>query len=69
MIEDRSEDHWQGFVYDPHRCEVLYTAARQTVERTMFAVLDYAAVHAFGPAHHLDLPLLAELLHWDLPTC
>ena len=67
VVEARSENHWQAFVYDPVGCEVLYTAVRPTVEGAKFAVVDYAAVHAFGGAHDLDVSHVAELLSWDSP--
>jgi hypothetical protein len=44
---------------------VLYTAERPDADTTKFAVLDFAAIHTFGPAHDLRLELLSEMLVWE----
>ena len=65
LTVEKRPDQWQGFVYDPDECEVLYTAERPDADKAKFAVLDFAAVHRFGPAHDLKLELLAQMLVWE----
>jgi hypothetical protein len=65
LTVERRPAHWQGFVFDPDECEVLYTAERPDAETAKFAVLDFAAVHTFGPGHDLKLEVLAEMLVWE----
>jgi hypothetical protein len=65
LVVEKRPQHWQGFVYDPNECEVLYTAERPDADAAKFAALDFAAVHTFGPAHDLNLELLAQMLVWE----
>jgi hypothetical protein len=39
VIERRSE-HWQAFVYDAEKCEILYAAERLTAEAAKLTALD-----------------------------
>jgi hypothetical protein len=65
LVVEKRPDHWQAFVYDPDNCEVLYTAERPDAETAKLAVLDFAAVYTFGPAHDLKLEVLTEMLLWE----
>ena len=65
LVVEKRPDHWQAFVYDPDTCEVLYTAERTTIDEAKFAALEFAAVHAFGPAHDLKLEILSQMLVWE----
>ena len=49
IVIERRPHHWQGFVYDPNRCEVLYTLERPDGKAVKLVALDFAAVHIFGP--------------------
>ena len=40
-------------------------AERPDARTARLAVLDFAAVHTFGPTHDLKLNLLAEMLVWE----
>ena len=64
IIEARS-DHWIVFVYDPIRCEVLYTAERMNPEAANSCAVEYAATNRFGPRHDLKPEVVAAMLFWD----
>lgn len=64
VVEDR-EDHFQVFVYDPERCEVIYTAPEASVEAAQIAAVDAAASRIFGENHDLNLGTISAMLVWD----
>ena len=47
VLEDHRE-HWQVFVYDQQRCEILYHAVRPDRHVAEIAAVDYALWHLFG---------------------
>jgi hypothetical protein len=65
LVVEKRPLQWQGFVYDPEECEVLYTVERPDADTAKLAVLDFAAVHTFGPTHDLRLELLVQMLVWE----
>ena len=67
LIVERCQEHFQAFVYDPDRCEVLHTAERMDVEAAKSAAVDFVAATRFGPQHGLKLQVIADMLVWD-PT-
>ncbi|HXS95173.1 MAG TPA: hypothetical protein VN736_11245 [Candidatus Limnocylindrales bacterium] len=56
--------HWQVFVYDVERCEVLHMAERSNLNSAKFAAVEYAAAHRFGPGNDLQPESIAEELPW-----
>ena len=65
LVVEKRLHHWQVFVYDVENYEVLYTAERPTVDAAKVATLEFAAVHAFGPKHGLNLPAVVTMLMWE----
>ncbi len=63
VIERRSE-HWQAFVYDEEKCEILYAAERLTAEAAKLRALDFVLTHRYGPSHGLKPEVVAEMLVW-----
>ena len=49
VIEEHSK-HFQVFIYDPGRCEVLYVAERMSLDAAKFAAVDYVAAVRFARA-------------------
>ena len=64
VIEERPE-HFQVFIYDPDKCEVLYTAERMSLDAAKFAAIDFVATARFGPSHDLKPEIVALMLVWD----
>jgi hypothetical protein len=62
-IEERPE-HFQVFVYDPAKCEVLYTAERMNLDAAKFAAVDFIATARFGPSHGLKPAIVSAMLVW-----
>ena len=64
MIEERPK-HFQVFIYDPGKCEVLYTAERTSLGAAKFAAVDFVATARFGPSHDLKPEIVAAMLAWE----
>ena len=65
LIIEPEPDHVQAFVYDPEECDVLYTAARISIDAAKIAAIDFVASSRFGPRHGLDPRVIAEMLIWE----
>ena len=61
VIEERPE-HFQMFIYDPCKCEVLYTAERMSLDAGKFAAVDFVATTHFGPSHGLKPEIVVAML-------
>jgi hypothetical protein len=64
VIEERPK-HFQVFIYDPGKCEVLYTAEQLSLDAAKFAAVDFVATARFGPRHGLKLEIVAAMLVWQ----
>jgi hypothetical protein len=64
VIEERRE-YFQVFIYDPGKCEVLYTAECMSLVAAKFAAVDFVATASFGPSHGLKLEIVAAMLAWE----
>jgi hypothetical protein len=64
LIEERP-NHFQMFIYDPDKCEVLYTAERMSLDAAKFAAVDFVATTQFGPSHGLKLEIVVAMLVWE----
>ena len=64
VIEERAE-HFQVFIYDPGKCEVLYTAEQKSLDAAKFAAVDFVATARFGPKHGLKPEIVAAMLVWE----
>jgi hypothetical protein len=53
LIVERRQTHWQLFVYDVAKCEVLHTGARLTCEAAKTAAMEFGLIHLHGPATDL----------------
>jgi hypothetical protein len=63
VVEPRSK-HWQVFVYDPAKCEILYVAERVHVDAAKLAAVDFVAMTRFGPEHDLKPEIILRMLVW-----
>ena len=64
MIEERPE-HLQLFIYDPDKCEVLYTAERMSLDAAKCAAVGFVATARFGPSHDLKPEIVVAMLVWE----
>ena len=64
VIEERPK-HFQVFIYDPGKCEVLYTAERMNLDAAKFAAVDFVTAARFGPGHVLKPEIVAAMLVWE----
>jgi hypothetical protein len=64
VIEERPK-HFQVFIYDPGKCEVLYTAEQLSLDAAKFAAVDFVATSRFGPKHGLKPEIVAAMLVWE----
>jgi hypothetical protein len=64
VIEERPK-YCQVFIYDPGKCEVLYTAERMSLDAAKFAAVDFAMTARFGPSHDLKPEIVAAMLVWQ----
>lgn len=64
VIEERA-NHSQVFIYDPGKCEVLYTAERMSLDAAKFAAVDFVATAHYGPRHGLKPETVAAMLVWE----
>jgi hypothetical protein len=64
LIVESRPDHFKAFVYDGEKCEVLYTAARLSLDAAKFAAVEFVAVTRFGPRHDLKPDVISTMLMW-----
>ena len=64
VIEERPK-HFQVFIYDPGKCEVLYTAERMSLDAANFAAVDFLATTRFGASPGLMPEIVAAMLVWE----
>ncbi len=64
LVVERRPEHWQAFVYDAEKCEILYAAERLTAEAAKLTALDFVLTHRYGPGHDLKPDIAARMLVW-----
>ena len=64
VIEERPK-LFQVFIYDPDKCEVLYTAERMSLDAAKSAAVDFVATARFGPSHGLKPEIVVAMLVWE----
>jgi hypothetical protein len=65
IVIEEHPHHCQIFIYDPGKCEVLYTAERMSLDAAKFAAIDFVASARFGPNHGLKPEIVAAMLVWE----
>ena len=64
VIEERPK-HFQVFIYDPRKCEELYTAEQLSLDAAKLAAVDFVATARFAPRHGLKPEIVAAMLVWQ----
>jgi hypothetical protein len=65
LVAAARPDHWQMFLYDLGKCEVVETSEWPSLETAELAAIDSAATHVFGPKHGLNLRTISAMLPWQ----
>jgi hypothetical protein len=65
IVIEEHPNHFQVFVYDPGKCEVLYIAEQMSLDAAKFAAVDFVASARFGPKHGLKPEIVAAMLVWE----
>ena len=64
VVEDHDGYH-QACVFDPIKCEVLYTATRMRCENAKLAAVEFAINNRFGLQHDLKPQDILDTLVWE----
>ena len=62
IVIEEHPSRFQIFIYDPSKCEVLYTAERMSLDAAKFAAVDFVATTRFGPGHGLEPEIVVAML-------
>ena len=65
LVVERCPSHYQAFIYDPAKVEVLYTCSRVRFDLAQFAAVEYAASVRFGFDHFLKLETVMQSIAWE----
>ena len=65
IVIEEHPNHFQIFIYDPGKCEVLYTAEHISLDAAKFAAVDFVATTHFGPSHGLKPEIVVAMLVWE----
>jgi len=65
LVVEARPTHWQVFVYDAKKCEVLHTEEQATADGAKCAALEVAVAYLYGPGSDLKPEVLAGMLEWE----
>ena len=65
IVIEEHPNYFQVFIYDPAKCEVLYTAECMSLDAAKFAAVDFVATTRFGLSHGLKPEIVAAMLVWE----